>query len=265
MSSPKIKSEDGGGQKKLPQITLLDDDDKNDDSSSVSSVNAVNGVDYFGEEERRMSGGDDDVSTQGKSDEATHAKHKHHPTKKNSGSGAAAIVNRGVQSAVKLEDDADDMKDTSAGMKDNTVAVEQIDASQKQPKEREQYQGVAVATATTVDRINDRQLPKEKETKETAGDADLKQRGSVATTAAAAIPMYSLLTSEEDDSGNEDSDINSSTNKEGARPLTAWNLFNMAMRGKGLTGKQVVRIHMLVCIVFSLLCNCLHYMKQSLL
>jgi len=232
MSSPKIKSEDGGGQKKLPQITLLDDDDKNDDSSSVSSVNAVNGVDYFGEEERRMSGGDDDVSTQGKSDEATHAK---------------------------------DMKDTSAGMKDNTVAVEQIDASQKQPKEREQYQGVAVATATTVDRINDRQLPKEKETKETAGDADLKQRGSVATTAAAAIPMYSLLTSEEDDSGNEDSDINSSTNKEGARPLTAWNLFNMAMRGKGLTGKQVVRIHMLVCIVFSLLCNCLHYMKQSLL
>ena len=53
---------------------MLDDDDKNDDSSSVSSVNAVNGVDYFGEEERRMSGGDDDVSTQGKSDEATHAK-----------------------------------------------------------------------------------------------------------------------------------------------------------------------------------------------
>jgi hypothetical protein len=60
--------------------------------------------------------------------------------------------------------------------------------------------------------------------------------------AAAAIPMYSLLTSEEDDSSNEHSDTKSNANEEGGRPVTAWNLFNFAVRGKGLTREQIVRI-----------------------
>jgi len=228
-SLPAIKSEQD--QKKLPLTTFHYD---NDDSS----VNAVNGVAYLENE------GDDD-STQAKSDEATQA--KCHPTKKHiaTASDLADTTKRVAQSAVKLEDDADDMKDTSVDMNSNTAAVKHIDASMKGKEtddiEGESYSVSATATAS-MGRINSHQRRNEEEPTDgdEDGDENLKQRDSVATTASAAqIPIYSLLTSEED-SGNEDSDTDFDNTRR--RPQSAWNLFNMAMKGKGLTCKQMVRM-----------------------
>jgi hypothetical protein len=220
-SLPAIKSEQD--QKKLPLTTFHYD---NDDSS----VNAVNGVAYLENE------GDDD-STQDKSDQATQA--KCHPTKKliATASDLADATTRVAQSAVKLEDDADDMKDTSVDMNSNTAAVKHIDASMKGKEiddiEGEPYQVSATATAS-MGHINGHQPRKEEEPTDgdEDGDEDLKQR-------AAEIPIYSLLTSEED-SGNEDSDTDFDNTRR--RPQSAWNLFNMAMKGKGLTCKQMVRM-----------------------
>jgi hypothetical protein len=251
-SLPQIKSEDGGGQNKQPpQIAFFGGDNKNDDSSSVSSVNAVNGVEYL-EGEEHMIGGED-VSTQGNSDGATHAKkHKYHPTKNSDDATADTVFdqanNRGEQRAVKLEDDVDG---TPADMKDHTVAAEQhVIAFQQQLEKGDPYKELAVVTGTTIvdvagDHSNDHQPLNEVEPE---GNANLNQR----ETAAAAIPMYSFSATEEDDSGNEDSKTNSNINEEGTsprarpprRPITSWMFFQMTMKGKGLTREQIVRILM---------------------
>eukprot|EP00984_Skeletonema_dohrnii_P005031 scaffold1775_cov104-Skeletonema_dohrnii-CCMP3373.AAC.1 len=226
-SPPMIKSEQD--QKKLPLTTFHYD---NDDSS----VNAVNGVAYLENE------GDDD-STQAKSDEATQA--TCHPTKKHiaTASDLADATKRVARSAVKLEDDADDMKGTSVDMNSNTAAVKHIDAKGKETYDigGEPYQ-VSATAAASMGRINGHEPRKEEEPTDgdedgdEDGDKDLKQRDSVATTSATEIPIYSLLTSEED-SGNEDSDTDFDNTRR--RPQSAWNLFNMAMKGKGLTCKQM--------------------------
>lgn len=197
-----------------------DEDVSDDDASPDSSENAVSGASHL-KEERRKSVGDDD-SSEGKSGEAAPAKHEHHPIQKHTSAASSFTETMNVQNGVKLEHDADDTKDTPVDMESKKLCL----ASQEQLKGEE----------TDDDgHIYDHQQRQEEQHD---GDKDLKQQDSVAKVAAAEIPVHSLLTSDED-SGNEESFTK--VQRE-VRPRSAWNLFNTAMKGKGLSRDQIVRM-----------------------
>ncbi len=231
----------------------VDETVNDDDSYSDSSVNAVSSTTYFSKEERRKSIGHDD-SSQRIGNEAAAAKQKRHTKQKHPyfAFDCTGNMNRIAQSAVKLEDDADadDMKYTPVDMESNQVCFtsqEQLKGEETDDAEGgDSYQRLTIAAAA-MGRTNYHQPQKEEQPD---GDEDLKQQDSVATTAAAEIPIYSLLTSDEDSVIEED-DTEVHFTERAARPRSAWHLFNTAVKGKGLSREQIVRMFM-VLLLFSI-------------
>ena len=201
---PKIKLEVTIQKKSAPMPLIAFDDDS---SISDSSVKAVNGMDVQDSSSKMMRG----ITSECKN-----------LPKKTDYSAAASSVRTGSPhvSAVKREADA------ATDMKDAAVDKE-----------------IASPTKTAIDTKEEVVAIEEKTTDSEQGKKPKVITRDTSATVATAVPIYSLLSSDED----EDTDSVSNDEEEAAKKkvtspwnLLPWKLFQQEMKGKGMTREQIV-------------------------
>jgi hypothetical protein len=201
---PKIKLEEDTIQKKSAPMPLIAFDD--DSSISDSSVKAVNGMDVQDSSSMMM---------RGITSECENLPKKTHY------SAAASSVLAGSRHvrAVKLEADA------ATDMKDAAVEKE-----------------IAPPTKIAIDTKEEVVAIEEKTTESEQGKKPKVITRDTPVAVAPAVPIYSLLSSDED----EDTDSVSNDEEEAAKKkvtspwLLPWNLFQQQRKGKGMTREQLV-------------------------